>query len=275
MKIFKSLIFYLLILIFFIAFNFTDTPPPGWYQQFMPYLGGRSIVDITFTDSLRGYAITNEVSDTSFILRTTNGGDNWFFSHYDNGVASYYNIQFINPNTGFVSGYIYDGSLFKIVKTTNGGANWFYINSAFDVVAVDMHVLNQDTIWLADAGLLTGGLFRTTNGGANWIRQYNNFSLQPEKVYMFNSRIGFISRNNAYLRKTTDGGSTWTIDTTGNDSGFREMYFVDSLTGWKTYYNMRKTTNGGLNWYIQTTPQGGIIQSSFIYRFSNVSRDTI
>ena len=92
----------------------------NWYQQFITNLGGRQINDITFTDSLRGFAITNEVSDTSFLLRTTNGGDNWTITHFDTGIGSYYNVQFINANTGFVSGYIYNGSVYILVKKTNG-----------------------------------------------------------------------------------------------------------------------------------------------------------
>jgi hypothetical protein len=56
----SSAIFYLAILTFIIGFNFTDSPPPfGWYQQFMPSLGGRSITDVFFLDSLTGWGVTN------------------------------------------------------------------------------------------------------------------------------------------------------------------------------------------------------------------------
>ena len=43
-----NIIFYFAILFFIIGFGFRDTPTPfGWYQQWMPGLGGRSIKDIT------------------------------------------------------------------------------------------------------------------------------------------------------------------------------------------------------------------------------------
>ena len=128
----------------------------------MPNLNGRNIVDITFTDSLTGFAITNFSNDTSFILKTTNGGDNWFYSHSDTGIAYYYRIQFINHNTGFVGGYI---ARTYILKTTNAGTNWFFINAPYDQIALDMSVVNENLIWLVDNGSLTGGVFRTTNGG--------------------------------------------------------------------------------------------------------------
>jgi len=85
-EILSSAIFYLAILIFIIGFNFSDTPlSGGWTQQFMPDLGGATITDITFLDSLSGFAVTSlrSSNDSAFILKTTNGGDNWNvrFSH--------------------------------------------------------------------------------------------------------------------------------------------------------------------------------------------------
>ena len=74
-----SFILYFSILAFIIAFNFSDNPKSGWYQQFFPDLHGAYITDITFTDSLTGYAVTKRDTDgTSYTLKTTNGGDNWF-----------------------------------------------------------------------------------------------------------------------------------------------------------------------------------------------------
>jgi photosystem II stability/assembly factor-like uncharacterized protein len=249
----------------------------GWYQQFMPNLGGRSIVDITFTDSLSGYAITNRVSasDTSFILKTTNGGDNWYLNYSD---TSFYNrIQFINQNTGFVCGFIYINDSFKILKTTNSGTNWFYINSPYDVIARDMFVLNQDTIWLVDDNSLVGGVFLTTNGGASWTQQLSAGASNPDRIYMYNGKFGFANRNGGnFMYRTVNGGGNWEV-VPGID-GFRDIYFIDSLVGWKCSVSggyMKKTTNGGLNWTAQTLPTGGIIQSSGISSFSNINKDTI
>ncbi len=275
-ELYTSFLFYLSILLFFIGFNFADAPmQSGWYQQFMPNLGGRQIKDITFTDSLNGYAIASRLTltDTSFILRTTNGGDNWFFNYSDSGVT-YNRIQFIDQNTGFVGGYIYKNSSFWIVKTTNKGTNWFYINAPFDIVANDMFALNQDTIWLADAGSATGGIFRTTDGGFNWDHQMNQGAANPDKIYMYNWRLGFANRNGgSFMYWTSNSGQNWT-PVPGVD-GFTDIYFIDSLTGWKAYGTMKKTTNGGFNWVTQTLPSGGIIINSGISSFSNVNRDTI
>lgn len=251
------------------------SPAAGnWYQQFLPNLSGRQVKDITFLDSLNGFIITNRLSlnDTSFVLKTTNGGDNWTINRADESYL-FSKIQFINQNTGFIGGFIEIASSYYILKTTNKGLNWSTINSPFQILAEDMYVLNQDTIWIVDSESLTGGVFRTTNGGLNWTQQLNAGSQNPEKIYMFNTRVGFISGAGT-LKKTTNSGVNWTL-ISGTD-GFYNIYFADSLTGFKnTVFGMRKTSNGGLNWVTQTLPTGGIIQTSSILDFCALNRDTL
>lgn len=93
---------------------------------------------------------------------------------------------------------------------------------------------------------------------------------------MYNSRIGFISRVNSgapYTRKTIDGGQNWFVVV--NNEAFTDMYFADSLIGWRAYGTMKKTSDGGISWINQTLPQGGNIILSEMREFSNVNHDTI
>ena len=118
---FKRAFISLSIIIFFISFNFKDTPPPfGWYQQFLPNLNGRNLTDIFFLDSLRGWGVTNatnQVNDTAYVLKTTNGGNNWMIQYrkiqIGGGNSGYFRIYFVNQNTGFVCGVT------GLDKTTN------------------------------------------------------------------------------------------------------------------------------------------------------------
>jgi hypothetical protein len=95
--------------------------------------------------------------------------------------------------------------------------------------------------------------------------------MNPNHIYFYNGRLGFIGRDNFYLRRTSDGGVNWSL--ISGTGGFLDMYFVDSLTGWKT--SMQKTTNGGITWVNQELPSGGIILTNFISSFSNINKDTI
>jgi photosystem II stability/assembly factor-like uncharacterized protein len=272
-EIFSSLIFYLAILIFIIGFNFSDSPPPaGWYQQFMPDLGGRTISDITFIDSLTGFAVTTQMSGTSYILKSSNRGDNWSVIYSDTNSNSFSCIQFSNANTGYVGGLIRFNFNYHILKTTDGGISWSNINTPQFTYQADISVLNEDTIWFPMDESSTGGVFYTSNGGASWAHQLNIGAANPDRIYMYNAMIGFAAKSSGNsLYRTTDGGDNWTL--IDNNEGFNDMYFVNSLTGWKSP-PMKKTTNGGLNWITQVLPTGGNLVPEG-RTFTNINRDTI
>ena len=65
-------------MLLFLANTFRSDNPPGWYVQQLPV--NDLVNDIFFLDSLNGWLVTNgrfNENDTSYIMRTTNGGDNW------------------------------------------------------------------------------------------------------------------------------------------------------------------------------------------------------
>lgn len=270
----STLLLYTSIFTFIIAFNFAHNPPSGWYQQFLPNLSNFQISDMFFLDSLTGWTITGNSmpNDTSgYILKTTNGGDNWQLKYTD--FRDFSRVKFLNSNTGFVSGGYATGA--RIYKSTDGGESWFAIGipGGGQIYFDDMSVLNEDTIWVVARNSFVGGVFRTTNGGSNWIQQYSSGD-NPNKIYMFNSRIGFIANNEFDIstKKTTDGGFNWF---TVLNEGFTDIYFLDSLTGWKcNIFSIKKTTNGGENWITQVFPSGNNLLNG-MRSISSVSKDTI
>ncbi|MCX6164135.1 MAG: YCF48-related protein, partial [Ignavibacteriae bacterium] len=259
-----SLIFYLSIIFFFIAFNFQDTRTGGWYQQWLP--GGLgTLIDITFTDSLTGYVIAD-----STIIKTTNGGDNWFVNQNLHNIIGLNNIQFVNKDSAIIS------ETSSIYKTTNKGLNWTRIvfpgypyNTMY---AFCMYALNFDTIYLGGGnGFGHPQLYLTTNGGINWTLKLEQTSgSEYDKVYFYNKNIGFCCTYNRIL-KTSNGGDNWVEILTGE--GYTDIHFVDSLVGWKAGGYIKKTTNGGLNWFIQPLPTSNWI--SAMSEISVLNKDTI
>ena len=262
---------FLIFIVSLLAFTFTGNPPSGWYQQFIPDLGGMPISDMEFLDSLTGFIITGDTSpdDTNYVLKTTNGGDNWFINYKD--FKNFSRIIFITDSIGYICGSSFqiNGALYK---TTNQGANWIAQNTPFGMNYDDMSIVNEDTIWVVDNNSFDGGVFRTTNGGLNWANQYFNAGTTPSGIYMINGNEGFFSTGNK-LFKTNNSGINW--DSVSNENGFNKMYFIDSLTGWKTHGPMKKTTNGGTTWVTQPIPSGGMFLSSAMTDFKNIDKDTI
>ncbi|MBK8382869.1 MAG: hypothetical protein IPL16_13495 [Ignavibacteria bacterium] len=101
---------------------------------------------------------------------------------------------------------------------------------------------------------------------------------------MYNSRIGYICESD-YLFKTTNSGDNWILQP--GKQAFRDIYFADSLLGWKSNSadlindTLVKTTNGGLNWFNIDVPLSGAIYGGNISRFngmryfSHINKDTI
>jgi len=167
----------------------------GWQLQsnLQTLLNGRAISDMTFIDSVTGYAVTPYISqqDSAFIFKTTNGGYNWYVLIGQSGqLGGFDRIIFINSTTGFVCG---SGSSLR--KTTNSGNNWFRI-SPFGVSADRMSILSEDTIYFSNPIGLTGGVFRTTNGGLNWQQIWWAGNDNPQDIYMVDSRVGFYAAQN-------------------------------------------------------------------------------
>jgi photosystem II stability/assembly factor-like uncharacterized protein len=263
--------FYLSILFFIIALNFQDNKFKGWSLQIQPY---GPVSDVFFTDSLTGYLVTNNNTplDTGYIVKTTNGGANW--NVVFKNIMDLSKITFINSNTGFTCGGNQSGTPY-FYKTTNAGNNWNLVNAPYTAFFDGMSVLNNDTIWLADGDGLVGGIFRTTNGGQSWIQQLYAYNYNPDKIYMVNKNFGFISRDQSYTGRTTNGGFNWSITT--EDSTFRDIVFVDSLIGYRSFVNVKKTTNGGLSWFSQILPNviGSTVNVRTVLKFSAINKDTV
>lgn len=269
----SSLLFYTGIITFFIAFGFAHNPGSGWKYQSMPHLDNSQIADITFTDSLTGYAVTGDGlggNDTNYVLKTTNSGFKWnilFSKIYD-----FQRVIFINKDTGFVL----HGD--EILRTTNAGDNWSNIPVPPDNFGIyDMFVHSYDTLWVCLPFIGGNHLYRTTNSGVTWIKQLTNSSIR--KIYFFNKDFGFVGASNIFLDvlfKTTDSGLNWQRIT--NSYGFKDIIFKDSLLGWKTLANfdsIQFTTTGGILWSKKLLPNGGIISSTAITDFNLLGKDTI
>ncbi|MCX6165211.1 MAG: hypothetical protein NTU73_10210, partial [Ignavibacteriae bacterium] len=142
---FTTFLFYLSILIFLIAFNFQDSKTGGWYQQWLPNTNGRAISDITFIDSLVGFAVTPNaiINDTGYILKTTNGGDNWIINSIYPQYHGFNRVKFLNSNTGYVAGS-------GLLKTTNSGLNWTTILTPNSVPCSDISLINVDTFYICN-----------------------------------------------------------------------------------------------------------------------------
>lgn len=160
-----------------------------------------TINDIYFANSLTGYA----VGWNNKILKTTNGGNYWFYQN-NNVVGGMFNaVHFLDANIGFAAGS-------DIYKTTDGGNNWIQYGFNHNVMSVKM--LNQN---LAYASGSSGKIIKTTNGGNNWNIVVSGTTQQLYSINFIDNLTGWCTGDGGTILKTITGGIT-TINSLSNEA---------------------------------------------------------
>jgi photosystem II stability/assembly factor-like uncharacterized protein len=164
------------------------------------YLNG-----VHFANALTGWIVANNnnLKNTSNckILKSTDGGLNWFEQYPEETVKGLQSVYFINADTGWAVGD--DGT---IIKTTNAGANWITQISGTTQNLQSLHFPDAQTGWVA--GFL-GTILKTTNGGANWMHQsyYQPYLLYS--VHFDNCLVGWAAGSGGTILKTISGGQNY------------------------------------------------------------------
>jgi Tol biopolymer transport system component len=164
------------------------------------------------------------------MYKSTNGGSSWVSIN----AGLFGRAIVIDPSN---SAIVYTVTSTTVSKSTNGGANWSQVGTGLPSVntfrALAINPLSPATLYVGGGS----GVFKTINGGTNWSAVNNNLLLP----YTDNiSRLPFVvslavdpvtpttlyaGANNsaittgAYPRtavlKSTDGGASWTTQTSG------------------------------------------------------------
>ncbi len=179
-----------------------------WSRYFVQGYEIYDIRSISFPDLNTGYCsgtfynnYTGERRD--IISKSTNGGLNWQIirqeSSFSGSYRSYYDLQFLDNNTGYLCGN-------PPIKTTNGGNSWFNIME--NTIYYSMHFINSNTGWFGkwDYSAIT------TNGGTSWVNQTISALTLFHGIYFVNETTGWgVGLNTASYPKvfrTTSGGFT-------------------------------------------------------------------
>ncbi len=218
------------------------------------------------------------------MIKTTNGGNNWFDnSIFSNTAENLNSVWFINENTGWMcstnkilyhttnSGLNWDSQLVLIstgnkisflnsttgwiqaqpylYKTVNGGDNWSIISSG---MGTEFSFVNENTGWMTTYSSGASTIHKSTNGGVNWISQYSTSNFRViYSIKFVNENTGWAGGYREHILKTTNGGVNWFQQRDMNNSaGFFSMDFINDNTGWAIGDNAYSvyTLNGGSTW---------------------------
>ena len=213
-----------------------------------------------FTNTLIGHAVCNGGT----ILKTVDGGQNWFTIQGTNSFPSnFISVYFINENIGFASGendYIF--------KTIDAGETWIQISDpGIDIYG--FHFLDENNGFASGE---YGATYKTIDGGSSWnpIFFQSGFvqGTSIYGIYFQDSNIGYITGLNGRIMKTIDGGNTWVqYSITGN---LNEIQFLNENIGYtNSGRNFYKTLNSGNSW----TYVGSIDSNISIPRFTFINEN--
>jgi photosystem II stability/assembly factor-like uncharacterized protein len=226
----------------------------GWVEQ--TNFPNFSLSSVYFINEYTGWAAGVRISNGG-IVKTTNGGINWFSQYYGYNFNYIFSIFFINSNVGWACGNT-DSSI--ILKTSNGGSNWHNLpDYPASSTYYSIKFLDQNTGWVVGYTLNQNGVIRkTTNGGINWYAQYTGGS-PLYAIFLLNQSVIWVCGDYGTILNTTNGGTSWLDKYPGIDPALESIYFTNSNTGWAvgdvnpSGGTILKTTNGGINWFIQNS----------------------
>jgi photosystem II stability/assembly factor-like uncharacterized protein len=111
------------------------------------------------------------------------------------------------------------------------------------------------------AGEVFTFVLRTTNGGAQWTSCPfpDSTAVGLNGVSFVNASTGWVVGSSGRIYKTTDGGNTWTRQTSPTSRGLVKVHFISASRGWAaggwqdgSTYLVVRTTNGGTTWQDQS-----------------------
>lgn len=267
----------------------------GGFNWIAAYTGlpGGNLYGISAVDANNCWVGTG----TGSIYRTTNGGTSWTLQISVAG--SFINgIKMFNSSFGVYTGDpTGTGQPYQNRTTTNGGTNWV-LSPTSPIAANEFGVINawdwidSLTFWIGSANTLPNAtsakIYKTTTGfngawtSATVMGNGGAQGLYYQAVAFINATSGMAGSNGSNLRKTTDGGVTWTNVT--NPPGLT-TYSAINMHGFKdnsglirvvvnvatSDYRVFKTTNLGSSWTQETLPSQGTINGFQHMQFLNQS----
>jgi len=222
----------------------------GWKsRKLITFPIQRQLYSVFFINEHTGWVC----GDSGIILKTINGGDSWNFMP-SGSQALLHSIAFFNEQTGIAVG---DSG--EILRSIDAGASWTCIKKSQNSKLSGISIVGAASAWVSD---YYGNLLYSMNRGETWSDVSTVLSGFMD-VFFTDSLCGWASLTNGYyILRTTDGGTTWTSNSTGTNHSFNSLCFANTMKGCAVGYggNVITTDDGGVTWKSQTTgPQNQLL----------------
>ena len=197
------------------------------------------------------------------VLKTTDGGTTWT----DVSITSSWmvrDISFIDANTGWAAlGDVNDGdNSGELWHTTDGGTTWSKQTYYSTRARLGISFIDTSTGWACGSRSGPMDIANTLDGGTTWTEQtdgavfgwtYKVDAISATDIWSVG--VTFFPNPSGLIIHSTDGGSSWALQSLGTISYTYDVEAVDANTiyvcGDAGY--IVATTDGGTTWNGQTT----------------------
>lgn len=258
---------------------------------------------ISFADAERGMLAGGFGNQTGFVSTTEDGGRNWHAVRVDSN--RWYRAGAMGEGTD--SAVVADLFSGRAVATTDLGASWLpeqVMEQQPWFHGADMEGAARG--WLVGQGGSGAGepavIYTTANGGSSWTKTFDGpfyeNSLDPSMPPRVDAdaylrAVDGADANTAWavgrwhssptspyymlIKKTVDGGSTWTTQSVAGDTGaWGEVYSVSAPSTSHAFASgavdrVYSTVDGGANWSVKTF---ALVAGPVLYDISMVGTST-
>jgi photosystem II stability/assembly factor-like uncharacterized protein len=106
---------------------------------------------------------------------------------------------------------------------------------------------------------------------AQWVPLNSSTTSYLPQIFFLNNDTGFVNQEEGILRRSLNGGNTWSIVYNGGAPEIYHFTFTSFLNGNATgYHTISQTNDGGAHWTARYTDNGNVIFNSICFPTPNV-----
>jgi photosystem II stability/assembly factor-like uncharacterized protein len=213
-------------------------------------IGGMSKVSAVDASTFFGAGCVSQVQYYSDVLGTVDGGASWQVLRNMSGhtAATLYDVDFVSASKGWVCGYSGNSGRGVILSSNDGGASWKKQPTPACGLIMGISFVDTRHGWAC----APQSVLRTTDAGATWTKTtvLSDPDIGFQAIYFLDARHGWAVGNEGTIMATTDGGDTWTAQSTGTKGDMMAVSFTSAKVGWVVSDRSAafKTTDGGATW---------------------------
>ena len=217
----------------------------NWSESYLPN-NISTPNNIYFSDTVTGY-----ITSSTKVLKSTNGGLDWFLIKEVNGVNT---SSFINGSEFYLADYYC-----RVMKTYNGGLNFDTLLGRHSSSLNRVQYISSNAIWCNGTG---NSNWKSSDGGTNWIFDNYSKSLKIKFTEFSDNNTGYSLADRGYILRTNNFGSNWNLLYEYSGEIF-SLTFLNNYTGWAfSNDSILLTTNGGAH-FIDIANTNSIIRAVF------------